>query len=186
MQHEDRTQHQGNRKVGRPSAPVQEPTGADSKNPEFIARRSSPEFAVNRILTASSTLRWPCTQHSVSLPGVRSEDTLTESNVHVVIQLRLTDAAMQPDTPHSGHQEGHCSFVLNPPALSRVRYVHFSRRKESLKSLFTAARQQQSSVWHEVGLSRCRHGHRAAKALTRDCRCRPCRTRRFVRLQRHR
>ena len=38
---------QGYRKVGRPSAPVQEPTGADSKNPDFIARRSSPEFAVN-------------------------------------------------------------------------------------------------------------------------------------------
>ena len=51
---------QGYRKVERPSAPVQEPTGADSKNPDFIARRSSPEFAVNRILTASSTLRWPC------------------------------------------------------------------------------------------------------------------------------
>ena len=31
---------QGYRKVGRPSAPVQEPTGADSKNPDFIARRS--------------------------------------------------------------------------------------------------------------------------------------------------
>ena len=56
---------QGYRKVGRPSAPVQEPTGADSKNPDFIARRSSPEFAVNRILTASSTLRWPCVSPDV-------------------------------------------------------------------------------------------------------------------------
>ena len=27
---------QGYRKVGRPSAPVQEPTGAGSKNPDFI------------------------------------------------------------------------------------------------------------------------------------------------------
>ena len=50
---------QGYRKVGRPSAPVQESPGADSKNPDFIVRRFSPEFAVNRIWTASSTLRWP-------------------------------------------------------------------------------------------------------------------------------
>ena len=72
---------QGNRKVGRPSAPVQEPTGADSKNPDFIARRSSPEFAVNRILTASSTLRWPCyTVGALNVGGVTYSTVTTVTN----------------------------------------------------------------------------------------------------------
>jgi hypothetical protein len=46
--------------VGQPLAPVQEPTGVDTNNLDFIVRCSSPKFAVNRILTASSTLRWSC------------------------------------------------------------------------------------------------------------------------------
>ena len=66
---------QGYRKVERSSAPVQEPTGADSKNPDFIARRSSPEFAVNRILTASSTLRWPWRKRSGTYPELACPPT---------------------------------------------------------------------------------------------------------------
>ena len=71
---------QGYRKVERSSAPVQEPTGADSKNPDFIARRSSPEFAVNRILMASSTLRWPWALHAVGMP--------LDWNVLIVVLLK--------------------------------------------------------------------------------------------------
>ena len=77
---------QGYRKVGRPSAPVQEPTGADSKNPDFIARRSSPEFAVNRILTALSTLRWPWVEafgvNSLPSKSVRYEAIHTRGGQH--------------------------------------------------------------------------------------------------------
>ena len=50
---------QGHRKVGRPLAPCQESAVADANNLDFIVRHSPPEFAVNRNMTALSTLRWP-------------------------------------------------------------------------------------------------------------------------------
>ena len=51
---------QGYRKVERSLGPFQEPEEADTNNLDFIVSRSSPEYATNRISTASSTLRWPC------------------------------------------------------------------------------------------------------------------------------
>ena len=47
------------RKVERSLGPFQEPEEADTNNLDFIVSRSSPEYATNRISTASSTLRWP-------------------------------------------------------------------------------------------------------------------------------
>ena len=64
------------------------------------------------------------------------EGTLAESSVcAVMIWLRSTDAAAQSDDPQLSVQEGHRSFVFNPPALSHIRYAHFSRREEALESL---------------------------------------------------
>ena len=64
------------------------------------------------------------------------EDTVAESSVYaVMIWLRPTDAAAQSDDPQLSLQEGHRSFVFNPPALSHIRYAHFSRREEALESL---------------------------------------------------
>jgi hypothetical protein len=42
----------------------------------------------------------------------------------VMIWLRPTDAAARSDDPQLSVQEGHRSFVFNPPALSRIRYAH--------------------------------------------------------------
>jgi hypothetical protein len=64
------------------------------------------------------------------------EVTVAESSVYaVMIWLRPTDAAAQSDDPQLSVQEGHRSFVFNPPALSHIRYAHFSRREEALESL---------------------------------------------------
>ena len=61
---------------------------------------------------------------------------MTESSVYaVMIWLRSTDAAVQPEDPQLGLQEGHRSFVFNPPALSHVRYAHFSGQEEAMESL---------------------------------------------------
>lgn len=61
---------------------------------------------------------------------------MTESNVYaVMIWLRSTDAAVQPDDPQLGLQEGHRSFVFNPPALSHIRYAHFTQREQALETL---------------------------------------------------
>lgn len=61
---------------------------------------------------------------------------MAESSVYtVMIWLRPTDAAAQSDDSQFGLQEGHRSFVFNPPALSHIRYAHFSRREEALESL---------------------------------------------------
>ena len=62
--------------------------------------------------------------------------TMTESSVYaVMIWLRSTDVAMQPNDPQLSVQEGHRSFIFNPPALSHVRYAHFSGREEALEAL---------------------------------------------------
>jgi hypothetical protein len=69
---------------------------------------------------------------------------MTESNVYaVMIWLRATDAATQPGDPRLDFQEGHRSFVFNPPALSHIRYAHFSRREEALESLKFLAQELQ-------------------------------------------
>ena len=48
---------QGYRKVREPLSLFPKSEGTDTNNLDFIVRRLSPEFAVNRILKASSTLR---------------------------------------------------------------------------------------------------------------------------------
>ena len=133
---------QGYRKVGRPSAPVQEPTGADSKNPDFIVRRSSPEFAVNRISTASSTLRWPCS-HARELTLLPENLYLARTAQRVVQQSTEWKQAYQ----RRAGIEGTISQGVRTCGLRQTRYRGQAKTELQESCVASAINIQRVAAW---------------------------------------